>query len=145
MLKYCINKWDENRGELKKAIQELDGYISYTELMKLVVKHIFGGEWDEEEITVIDNGDYQGTIIFAFHKKTYQPFASQYLMTYISYGSCSLCDALQAAFFENESKEETVLDLMRICLHLIQNMCHPFKTDYFNDSSLDEEASDIEW
>ena len=145
MLKYCINKWDENYGKLKKAIQELDGYISYTELMRLVVKHIFGDEWDEKEITVIDNGDYQGTIIFAFHKKTYQPYASQYLMTYISYGSCSLCDALEAAFFENESEEETVLDLMNICLHLIQNMRHPFKTDYFNDRELDEEASDIEW
>lgn len=145
MLKYCINKWEENRGKLKKAIQELDGYISYTELMKLVVKHIFGDEWDDKEITAIDNGDYQGTIIFAFHKKTYQPYASQYLMTYISYGSCSLCDALEAAFFENETEEETVLDLMNICLHLIQNMHHPFKTDYFNDRELDEEASDIEW
>lgn len=145
MLKYCINKWDENRGNLKKAIQELDGYINYTELMKLVVKHIFGDEWDEEEITVIDNGDYQGTIIFAFHRKTYQPYASQYLMTYISYGSCSLCDALEAAFFENETEEETVLDLMRICLNLIQNMRHPFKTDYFNDNELDEEAGDIDW
>ena len=79
MLKYCYHKWDYNKDRLKEAIRE-DKYINecdYIYLVKLVTKYILNGKfppeldkwesgWDCNKITVIDNGDYQGTQLFLF-------------------------------------------------------------------------------
>jgi hypothetical protein len=47
-------------------------------------------------MTVIDDGDYQGTQIFIIPTDTYQPSVKDYVMTDTYYGSCSGCDTLQA-------------------------------------------------
>lgn len=106
MIKYCLDKWDKNRERLEAAIRA-DKQLNecdYKHLVKLVVDNILNGAgdeyeiytWDSGSITVIDNGDYQGTLLYLIPESTYQPSEGEYLMTYVGYGSCSGCDALQS-------------------------------------------------
>ena len=105
MLKYCRDKWYENKDKLEEAIRNSDdlNFCNYKTLVEMIVEYILNpssddnsiDEFDEDEITVIDNGDYQGTQLFMIPRKTYQPSAGDYLLTYTYYGSCSGCDTLQ--------------------------------------------------
>lgn len=131
MIKYCFNRWNENQQKLRHQLQtdislnECD----YEYLVKLVTKFILGKEWDAENIAVIDNGDYQGTLLFLIPQNTYQPAEYEYLMTYVGYGSCSGCDTLQAiqSFrFNTPLEPEQVNDFMKLCKDLVTNMIRPY-------------------
>ena len=86
--------------------------------------------WNSEEITVIDNGDYQGAQLFLFHKDTYQPSPADYMITFEYYGSCSGCDTLMAiqdwSYKQEPPTEMQVRDYMALCLNLIQQMRFPY-------------------
>ena len=82
-------------------------------------------------MTVIDNGDYQGTQIFIIPINTYQPGVDEYVYTHTYYGSCSGCDTLQAIQSwdgDELPNEEQVKDYMELALHLLQK-CHFMKED----------------
>lgn len=146
MIKYCLDKWNHNKNLLRKALQE-DATLNdcdYTYLVKLVVKYILNeGEkipycydyWDEENITTIDNGNYQGTLLWLIPKETYQPCESEYLMTYCSYGSCSGCDTLLAIqnWREGLLTEEQIKDFMTLCKDLVCNMIKPYNCGWRNE------------
>lgn len=168
MLQYCVDKWERNKEKLKRAIEE-DCTINnsgYDYLVKLIVRYILNdgecrkGEkwewldadrWDEERITMIDDGQYQGTLLFLIPQVTMSPFHWQYLQTYVEYGSCSLCDTLEG--IQENDKEYTqsldklmkdtemsyaeackglkpsktqVEDYMTLCRNLICHMERPF-------------------
>lgn len=146
MLKFCVNQWDKNKNKLeediKKNIKEYNEY-TYKDLVKKVVELILNDEdndwddkWDAENITEIDNGDYQGTLLYMIPLKTYQPSEYEYLMTYVGYGSCSGCDTLQniqMGYYNNEDEEEKqkeinrfIKDMMKLCLDLLQNIVKPY-------------------
>ena len=97
--------------------------MDYKVLVSLVITHILEDKWDSENFTMVDNGDYQGTLLFIIPEKIYQPSEDHYLMTYVWYGSCSYCDTMQNILYESNTKVE---DLMSLALHMIQNMIHPF-------------------
>lgn len=151
MLVMMREKWYKNEKKLRAALQKfLEGRIyapEYEELVKLVFDIIVNTDEADigfsenriniEGITQIDNGDYQGTLLFTIPFDTYQPQEYEYLMTYIGYGSCSGCDALQHAFYchLSEDIEGKVDDIMKICRDLVVNTIHPFDngwrgTDY---------------
>ncbi len=74
-------------------------------------------------MTVIDNGDYQGTQIFIVPLNTYQPRAEDYVYTNTYYGSCSGCDTLLAILdYDTDKKpsENQIKDYMTLALHLLQ-------------------------
>lgn len=139
MNKYCVDRWNKNKDKLQKRIENSIDHNSwsYKTLVKLIIEEILNsGEefeddtWDSEEITVIDNGDYQGSQLFLFHKNTYQPGPEDYLITFEYYGSCSGCDTLMAIqdwSYEQKLPNETqVRDYMALCLNLIQQMRFPY-------------------
>lgn len=107
-------------------------YCDYHELLEMTIKHIINNSetdyyekfLNEDKIRKIDDGDYQGTLIFIIPEATYQPSEYDYYVTFADYGSCSACDTLQAIQYGNtyESKEEQVNDLMTLCLHMIERM-----------------------
>ena len=137
MLDYCVKKWNENKDNLREALIRKIGneryfYMDYKELISLVVEYIFGSDWSKEDITIIDDGDYQGTMLFAFHRNCYQPSEWEYLFGFVSYGSCSYCDALLAAC-DNDTLEGKVSDLLALSLNMVQSLVRPFK-NYWNDS-----------
>ena len=153
MLKYCVEKWDKNKTLLMNALQSEEiynklGSYEYADLVKLVVKYILNdgkaeeydaGEWDEDNITEVDNGDYQGTLLYLIPAKTYQPREDEYLITFADYGSCSGCDTLlriqmhmpDHEYCESDDeftslKRRTIEDFMTLCLHLVQHMKKPY-------------------
>lgn len=150
MLDYCKGKWAENEKKLEEVIRKSTDHISwdYRDLIKLIVENIlnrgYSGygvynnkEWDSEHIREIDDGDYQGTIIFVIHIKRYQPSEEEYLFTYVDYGSCSCCDTLQGIQAEGDlnsrlPSKTQVKDYMTLCRDMVVRMKQPFKTPYFS-------------
>lgn len=129
MIKEFIEKWDKYKNELEeyfKTNKQLE-YSSY----ELIVKALFDiiinkdeeDKFDTENITVIDDGDYQGTQIFILHKDWYQPSVEDYVYTNTYYGSCSGCDtllAIQDWDLEELPSEEQIKEYMTLVLHLLQ-------------------------
>lgn len=152
MLKYCLNKWNQNEKVLEERLKTTTGLndCSYVDLVKLVVECIlnegtasYEKRWDINDITEIDHGDYQGTLLFLIPLRTYQPAEYEYLMTYVGYGSCSLCDTLRAIqdWPGDLLREEQVKDFMSLCKDLITNMIKPYNGGWRNE----EEFEEVEW
>lgn len=129
MIAELVKSWENHKDELEMDIfadEEYYRHADYSDLVKKMVEFIF----DTEEMNTsyqsyvfnpknkIDDGDYQGTEIFFINKNTYQPFETDYIVTFINYGSCSGCDTLLSA--QNEDLNQMVKDLMTIFLHMIQ-------------------------
>ena len=154
MIKYCIEKWDKNKDLLRSALNNNEllnhvlnknddplEYLEYKDLVKLTVMFILNdeNEWNTNRIKKIDDGDYQGTLLYLIPEDTYQPNSSEYLMTFVEYGSCSGCDTLQAiqCFLDTKSRNESIDDLMNLCKDLICNMIKPYNTGWRHDEKFD--------
>lgn len=144
MIKFCLEQWDKNKERLE---DRLDGdrklnSCDYEYLVKLVVNYVlndeeprYGEDYDSENITVIDDGHYQGTLLFVIPQKTYQPSEYEYLMTYVGYGSCSGCDTLQSIQAWNDEKptKQQLKDYMTLCKDIVTNMIRPFNSGWRDD------------
>lgn len=77
---------------------------------------------DPERIHQIDDGDYQGTLVFVLAAKGYQP--SRYWYVKVSYGSCSGCDTLQAisGYSDEPPTDEQIKEYMTLALHIVQGL-----------------------
>lgn len=149
MLKYCYEKWNKNKDKLENALRNDTkiGHHSYSDLLKITVDHILNddenyriwGNWNTKRITQIDDGDYQGTLLFLIPSNTYQPSEGEYLMTYIGYGSCSGCDVLQAIqpWEDGLPSEDTVKDYMALCKDFITNMIKPYNYGWRQDNGFE--------
>lgn len=136
MLNYCYRKWYKNRGILEDRLKRADlQHATYEDLLKMTVECIFNNErscfdpeWDAENITEIDNGEYQGTLLYIIPEKTYQPSEYQYLMTYIGYGSCPGCDLLQSIqpCDMSDVTDKTIKYFMSVCRDFVTNMVKPY-------------------
>lgn len=155
MLKYCLDKWNANKAVLvyKLRTDTTLNTCEYVDLVKLVVDLVLNtGEpshssWDSGNITVVDNGDYQGTLLFLIPMKCYQPSEYEYLMTYAGYGSCSGCDTLQAIqeWDDNALLTETqVKDYMALCKDLLTNMVKPYNCGWRKDDMFAEVSWEAE-
>ena len=151
MIKYCIEKWDKNKDLLRSALNNNKllnhvlnkndddplEYLEYKDLVKLTVMFILNdeNEWDENKIKEIDDGDYQGTLLYLIPEDTYQPNSSEYLMTFVEYGSCSACDTLQTiqCYLDIRSRDKSIDDLMNLCKDLICNMIKPYNIGWKYD------------
>ena len=129
MLKYCVVQWEKNKEILRAAFENCDIYSGYENFVRIVIENIFP-EWDNYKLNVTYQGNYTGDVIFFINADSSDyGTRSSIFLSELSYGSCSVCDALQSAA---ESEERTE-DFMQIALHFIQNMIHPFKNYYYED------------
>lgn len=106
----------------------------YEALVRTVIESLRAEEdvdypLDATRIHQIDDGDYQGTLVFVIATEGYQP--SNYCYVKVSYGSCSACDSLEAIKGEmpwdedtniRKSSEETVSDLWKLALGIVQGL-----------------------
>ena len=139
MIKYCIKKWDKNNQVLLKELinrfKDLDDY-EYKDFVKLTVEYILNYnsediEYNTENITEINDGDYQGTLLYMIPEETYQPCEYEYLMTFVNYGSCSGCDTLQSIQYGYyEDTNEKIKAYFQLCKDLIVNMIKPYNTGW---------------
>jgi hypothetical protein len=149
MLKYCLTKWEENKNLLEEqlATNAKWNVCEYVDLVKLVVDYILNAGrttsqvgWDSERITVIDDGDYQGTQLFLIPCKCYQPAEYEYLMTHVGYGSCSGCDTLQAIQSGGIEllTERQIKDFMKLCKDILTNTIKPYNGGWRFDKDFEE-------
>lgn len=146
MLKYCLRKWDENKKKLEEELlKDPDlNVCDYKHIVEKVVEIILNTNeeylWNSEGITEIDDGDYQGTLLFLIPRKTYQPSEYEYLMTYVGYGSCSGCDTLQAIqdYGETQISEDQLKGFMVLCKDIITNMIKPYNSGWRNEEEFME-------
>ena len=131
MITELVKQWEENKHKLEEYFQtnKQEEYDSY----KSIVKKIFElcipkatdyNGWALDKITVIDDGDYQGTQIFIIPTDNYQPSVECYVMTNTFYGSCSGCDTLEAirSYDYDLPTDEQVKEYMTLALHLVQKL-----------------------
>lgn len=136
MIADFVEKWDNHREDLEQYIRATpereyaEDYISMVRVLfdKVINREShYGYVYDTENIKVIDDGNYQGTLIFILHIDSYQPEVREYVYTSVDYGSCTVCDTLKGIYGQGGlPTEDQVKDYMVLFLHLLQR-CHRFK------------------
>ena len=132
MIKEFVEKWDANKAALRAALTERHPE-DYIDLVKMVFRLVInvdpvdGDTYDLEKIIEINNGDYQGTVIYVIPLDTYQPGPDEHVYVAIGYGSCSGCDTLERIKYDDgdsidKPSEQQISDYMTLCLHIIQKL-----------------------
>ena len=131
MITEFIDKFQEIKPRLlvQFSKEEPD---DYSDIFKQTIKMMFEDTEDTEDtyfsnsetpdferITVIDDGDYQGTLVFVVASKGYQP--SDYWATRVDYGSCSGCDTFQS-YSDYDNPEKSAPKMVTMALHMIESM-----------------------
>ena len=121
---YC-EAWEAHKAEVREDLENIiknnHCISSYKQILDSIIKRVLNQnteentKFNEEKVTEIDDGDWQGTIIWAIPAATYQPGPYEYIFAYQYYGSCSVCDALQAA-------DDDIDMLMEIALNIFESM-----------------------
>lgn len=131
MIKNLVKSWENHKHELEMDIlanEKEYRHAEYDELVEKLIHFIFNTEemlgdstyykYNMNANNTIDDGDYQGTRIFFINRDSYQPSETDYIVTFVYYGSCTSCDALQGA--QSCYLEMMKDDLMTLFLHMIQ-------------------------
>lgn len=136
MIEKFVKVWDDRNDELRLRFSK-ERPDSYGGIVKAVIEMLesgLEGLWsgdkpDSDRIHVIDDGDYQGTLVFVIGGSGYQP--SSYWSFLCGYGSCSGCDTFQAIEeYGDEISEDEVKGYMTLALHVIQGL-KPMHIEYF--------------
>jgi hypothetical protein len=142
MLKIIVSQWDKNKDELRSVLSKRTDLnsVDYIDLVKLSFEVIYNNglefsgarRLDLDRIHEIDDGDYQGTLLFLIPFKSYQPCENEYLMTYVGYGSCCVCDTLQAIQDWGDKKltDRQIDDFMQLCKDILTNTIKPYNAGW---------------
>jgi hypothetical protein len=129
MDKDILKAWDDNQKLVREWISTIDiEDISYKGLLENTLRILYKDHSsdfpDYNRITEVDNGDYQGTLVFVIGGQEYQPSIEDHWYTSVSYGSCSGCDTLEAIRVcgDGHPQPEQVEDYWTLCLHMMQKM-----------------------
>lgn len=124
MITTFVDRFMANKPQLEGAFAKKHPE-SYKELVGEVVKLITSGDYDDidpERIHEIDDGEYQGTLLYVIAAKGYQP--SEYWTVKVGYGSCSGCDTLQSihSYSDDPPTKEQIEEYMTLALHIVQEI-----------------------
>lgn len=125
MIQEFVDRFMENKEKLRERFS-LSHPGRYEDIVKSVVEIITDdgyGAIDPTRIHCIDDGDYQGTLLFVIAAKGYQP--NRYWYVKVGYGPCSGCDTLQAIrdlSMGEEVTEQQVNDYLTLALHIVQEI-----------------------
>ena len=126
MIRKFVDIFQEHKNEIREQFAKKHPE-EYEDIVKIVVKAI--AKYDDkrtlnaENIHVINDGDYQGTLLFLIPKDDYQP--DIYFYIFVDYGSCSGCDTLQSIYYDHCGEiptEQQVNDYMTLALHIVQSI-----------------------
>lgn len=126
MDKNIVAAWDANKDKVRSAF-EVCHPESYKSVIAAVVQmlHDASDEYekpDPQRIHEIDDGDYQGTLVYVIGATGYQP--DKYWYVKVGYGSCSGCDTLEAIreYQDGKPTEQQVNKYMTLALHVVQGL-----------------------
>lgn len=138
MIKEFVLAWDANKDKLSEYIasHKQECYNSYNEIVKMLFEQVinpymkahYETSFNVENIHEIDDGHYQGTLLYMIPADTYQPSHWQYVATYVYYGSCSGCDTLLgiSGYSGDLPDADQVKDYVELCLNILQHCKYPF-------------------
>jgi hypothetical protein len=124
VIKEFVQAWEARKNEVRAALSAK--HPDYSDIVRAVVSILSDTEYygapDPNRITLIDYGDYQGTLLFIIAASGYQP--SDFWFVKVAYGSCSVCDTLQAIcqYSDDPPTESQVNDYMTLALHIVQGL-----------------------
>lgn len=126
MDKAIVAAWDENKAKVQ-AVFEAAHPEDYKTVIRAVVQmlHDASDEYtkpDPERIHEINDGNYQGTLVYVIGATGYQP--DEYWYVKVGYGSCSGCDTLEAirCYEDGVPTADHVKQYMLLALHVVQGM-----------------------
>ena len=124
MIKEFVERWEAGKEGLRERYRK-ERPDNYEAIVRNVVELLHDEDEynsiDPKRIHVIDDGDYQGTLVFVIASSGYQPHKYWYVRVY--YGSCSGCDALESIReWEDEISEEETNGYMTLSLHVVQKL-----------------------
>lgn len=124
MIDTFVRRFDANKKQLESELAK-EHPASYFDLVTKLVKVITSDDYDDidpDRIHEIDDGDYQGTLLYVIAAKGYQP--STYWSVKVSYGSCSGCDTLEAIrqYSSEPPTSEQIESYMTLALHIVQEL-----------------------
>lgn len=120
-----IERFDNKRNEIKETLVLLLDTckydLNYDDIVRVVIYNIHedNGDPDPKTIHEIDDGDYQGTLLFVIPEDAYQPYNYWYVRVF--YGSCSVCDTLQG-ILDLDNREQQIDQLFTLALHIFQGL-----------------------
>ena len=135
MIPEFVKAWDERKHFIEDHLKAKHP-DDYKELVSWVVKMINPDKKydlpDPDIIYEIDDGNYQGTLVYLTPETGYQP--NEYYIVFVGYGSCSGCDTLEAVKSDSGSRmrsltgtwgdyppdEEAIKEYMTLALHIVQ-------------------------
>lgn len=125
MITEFVQLWDKHKNVLEAHYASNTVPDDYKDIVTNLVRLVLNAEdniIDPERIHKIDDGNYQGTLVFILGEDGYQP--SSYYSVMVGYGSCSGCDTLERirGYDDKKCTKEQVSDLMTLSLHIIQKL-----------------------
>ena len=140
MIDEFVAAWNLNKDKLADYFMHTPQteYLDYSKILDAIITKVINpyikdnfnihyplsDGLDIDKIHIIDDGDYQGTLVFIVPCEVYQPDISAYIVFSVDYGSCSGCDTLQhIQYLGNESglpTDRQLLDYMTLALHMVQ-------------------------
>lgn len=126
MIKVFVEAWEQNKKDLELRYNKKRPSC-YSDIVRDVIKYIINPYMEDideytldiKHITTIDNGDYQGTLLYIIPRNMYQPTIDDYYYTCVDYGTCSQCDTFEAVL-DYKSKKDRVNGFMTLALHILQ-------------------------
>lgn len=126
MIKEFVARYEEKKDELEKILSKKHP-DTYKDIVEAVITVLHnkdeGGSIDPARIREVDDGSYQGVLVYIIASNDYQP--SDYWYVFISYGSCSGCDTLygiRGSDYEEKPSPEQIKDYMTLALHIVQGL-----------------------
>ena len=138
MIKEFVKAWDVNNNALLESFEKKSPE-SYQEILEYLIDIVLNPYLEDiadyplyngidiNDITKINDGDYQGTILWVMPFNTYQPSVESYIYTYVSYGSCSGCDTFARIYSnynlydeDNADSKGAAKDFHKLALHMLQ-------------------------
>lgn len=123
MIKEFVELFMDRKPELESMFR-VKHPSDYRELITNVVTLLeAAGECPSpERIHEIDDGHYQGTLVYVIGASGYQP--TDYWYVKIAYGSCSACDTLESIrhYSDDTPTEQQINEYMTLCLHVVQGL-----------------------
>lgn len=125
MIKEFIDRFQKNRDTLRAGFSAThpDDYKDIVEaVIRAVSDDVKYDSPDPSRIHVIDDGDYQGTLVYVIAAGGYQPDTYWYVK--VDYGSCSGCDTLQAIseYSSEPPTESQINQYMMLATHILQGL-----------------------
>lgn len=129
MIQEFVDKFIANEVKVRAAFAS-NHPGSYRDIVQTVIWAIAGyepeyGQPNHKGITQINDGDYQGTLVFVIPEQAYQPH--DYWFVKVWYGSCSGCDTLEAirdagSWSDAQPNQGQIDDYYTLALHVAQGL-----------------------